>query len=306
MQQKETDLFLDMMAAEKGASEQTLAAYRHDLNQFFEFFGKPADQIHSEDISGFMQNLAKRFYSPKTQARKLSALKEFCRFLYTEHIISDNPAQNVYSPKQEKPLPKFLTKEQILLMIEKAQKHSDPATRRIGVMISLMFATGLRVSELVSLPLNAVNFDRRQIFVRGKGQKERIVPIAHNALDQLHDYIDYRKNFIAKNKISPWLFPSKNSRSGHICRNSFWTQLKKLAAEAGLNPAIISPHTLRHSFATNLIKHDADLRSVQKMLGHESIATTEIYTHITSEDLLLKISRNHPLSRFHIRGKDHD
>lgn len=292
------ELFLDMMTAEKGAAQNTVAAYRRDITQFLEHIKKDLTEITSEDISGFINFLGEEFYSPKSQARKLSALKEFCRFLYIEKIIGNNPSANILTPKQEKPLPKFLTPKQIEILKNAASSHQNLNLKRSGVMIGLMFATGLRVSELISLTENSVNHDKKLITVRGKGNKERIVPVSWACLQELNDYEQYRDHFISKGKTSVWLFPAKKGSSGHLARSTFFKHLKQLATECDLNPDIISPHTLRHSFATNLLNHDADLRSVQKMLGHENISTTEIYTHITSERLIRNVQENHPLSHF--------
>lgn len=172
--------------------------------------------------------------------------------------------------------------------------------RRVGVMIELMYVSGLRVSELVALPLSAINFDKEMLFVRGKGSKERMVPVTRNVIGSLQQYIGRcRKDFVRSAwRMSKWLFPSLRSASGHITRDTFYKDLKKAAAEAGISPARVSPHVLRHSFATTLLRHDVDLRSVQKMLGHESITTTEIYTHIISEDLINKVMACHPLQYF--------
>ncbi len=293
------NLFLDMMAAEKGAAMNTLAAYRRDLKQFMNFCDVGAEGLTKEHISAFLHYLNnEEHYSPRSQARKLSAIRDFCAYLFSEKIITDNPAAHISTPKTGKGLPKFLTPAQVTLLQEKAASHSTPALRRIGVMITLMFACGLRVSELISLKSTAVNFDAKQIRVCGKGNKERIVPVAKEAVEALHDYAFYRSDFIAEGQKSPWLFPSLRSAEGHLTRGLFFKQLKKLAAECGISPSLISPHVLRHSFATNLINHDADLRSVQKMLGHENIATTEIYTHITPSRLLQTVFEKHPLQNF--------
>ncbi len=293
--------FLDMMAAEKGAADNTLAAYRRDINQFFAITGVDVEQISSEDVAFYVGKMGEKAFAPKTQARKLSALREFCRFLFSEKILKDNPTANILTPKQEKPLPKFLTPLQICQLIKQAQNHKSIPVKRIGVMIQLMFATGLRVSELVSLPENAINYDKLQLNVRGKGSKERLIPISQSAKDAVLEYTNKsRDKFIAKGKKSPWLFPSKTAADGHITRDAFFKELKKLAAECGFDIRLISPHTLRHSFATNLINHQADLRSVQKMLGHENVATTEIYTHITSQKLMETVKQKHPLQHLKI------
>ena len=236
-------------------------------------------------------------YAQTSQARKLSALREFCKFLMQEKLLSENPCHNISAPKQEKHLPKFLTPAQIKILTDTALKQDNISLQRIGVMISLMFATGLRVSEVISLTENALNHDKKIITVLGKGSKERIVPISDEARANIYQYaINMRPKFFKKGTSSPWLFPSLSSASGHITRGTFFKNLKTLAFAAELNPEIISPHTLRHSFATNLINHDADLRSVQKMLGHKNIATTEIYTHILKEKLIDTVLVKHPLA----------
>lgn len=304
MSQKIINLFLDMMSAERGAAENTLCSYRHDLEQFFQITKIDAAQIKQAQIQLYLQKLKERSYAPRTQARKLSALKEFCKFLYTEDILNENPTLNISVPKLDKPLPKFQTPEQIRCLIDRAVSHGTPAFKRIAVMISLMFATGLRISELVALKENAVNHDKRQVCIRGKGNKERIVPVAKSVLKDLADYASYRNFFIGKNKTSIWLFPSK--RGGHIDRSSFAKTLKQLAKECDMNLSTVSPHTLRHSFATNLLNHDADLRSVQEMLGHKSINTTEIYTHVSTSHLLAEVCQNHPLNKFHPENHEHE
>lgn len=292
------EMFLDMISAEKGVSPKTVEAYEYDLRQFLSLCQVSADQIGAQEIALYLQALSQKHYAPKSQARKLSAVREFCKFLYGEKFLKENPAESIEAPKQQKPLPKFLTPVQIAKMCDAAFSHQNLSMRRIGVMIELMFATGLRVSELVALKENDVNFDRKQVFVKGKGSKERLVPVSARAVKVLADYASDRQMFIKNGKTSAYLFPSKSAASGHITRDMFFKALKKLALECGFNAALVSPHTLRHSFATNLINHEADLRSVQKMLGHENIATTEIYTHITSERLLQTVAQKHPLKDF--------
>ena len=296
---QETDNFLQMMAAEKGAAQNSIAAYERDLRQFL-LFGNftDADMISKQDIEAFLQDLHSRHFAPKTVARKLSVIKEFCKFLYSEKIIADNPAQNILTPKQEKPLPKFLTADEINLLIETAAQSDDYRIQRIAVMIELMYATGMRVSELVALPVTAVNFPKGQVTIFGKGSKERIVPVAARAVKTLLKYESLRREFIKKNTSSNFLFPSLTATDGHLTRDAFYKDLKKLAAQCGIYPSRISPHVLRHSFATHLLNNDADLRSVQKMLGHENITTTEIYTHITSQKLFTTVCRKHPLMNY--------
>lgn len=296
---KSVENFLQMMAAEKGSSLNTLNAYRRDLVQFLEF-GDFADftEITKPKIEEFIRDLNKRAYAPKSLARKLSAVKEFCKFLYSEKLLAENPAQNVLTPKQEKPLPKFLTFAEIEDLISTASHKNDYRWQRVAVMIELMYATGLRVSELVGLPLNAINYKKQTLSVMGKGSKERIVPVAERVLRAVNVYLPLRAEFIKKNASSVWLFPSLTAVDGHFTRDAFYKDLKILAAECGIYPSKISPHVLRHSFATHLINNEADLRSVQKMLGHENITTTEIYTHIMAHKLMQTVCDKHPLSHY--------
>ncbi len=288
--------FLQMMAAEKGAAANTLAAYERDLNQFVMFCGDAWQKICPQDVAAFIRDLTAQGMSARTIARKLSALREFFKFLFSENEIKENPTLNLISPKREKPLPKFLSEDELRSLIAAATKKQSPHQRRIAVMIELMYACGLRVSELVGLPENCINFDKKQLLVRGKGSKERLIPVAESALEQVKDYLTYRDWFLKKGRKSIWLFPSKTSASGHLTRDMFFKQLKDLAREVGIEAKRISPHVLRHSFATHLLNHNADLRAVQKMLGHEDIATTEIYTHIISDDLIKKVRDMHPLN----------
>ena len=299
MLSREIENFLQMIAAEKGVAQNSLIAYENDLRQFLLFGNlyEPQD-ITEEKIKLFLQDLSNRGFSPKTSARKLSAIKEFCKFLFSEKKINTNPAQNILTPKQQKPLPKFLTVEEIAAIIETAKESRDYRWHRIAVMIELMYASGMRVSELVALPLNAVNSKKGLVTIFGKGSKERLVPLAEKAVETLEQYKELRQHFIAPRGESPWLFPSLQAADGHLTRDAFYKDLKTLAAKCGIFPSRISPHVLRHSFATHLINNDADLRSVQKMLGHENISTTEIYTHITSQKLLETVRNLHPLAKY--------
>lgn len=290
--------FLEMMVAEKGAAQNTIEAYRRDVEQFLEFATvKDLSKITKNDIAEFVQEMNQQRFAPKTVARKLSAVREFFKFLFSEKEIKENPAGNILTPKQEKPLPKFLTEKEIHALIETARKEDDIVHLRMAFMIELMYVCGLRVSELVCLPENSINFDKKQIMVKGKGSKERIVPVADAALKSAEQYFDYREQFLKAGRKSIWMFPSKSSSLGHLTRDAFFKQIKVISVKAGIFPSKVSPHVLRHSFATHLINNDVDLRSVQKMLGHEDIATTEIYTHIISEKLIETVQKKHPLAR---------
>lgn len=289
--------FLDMMAAERGAAQNTLENYARDLEQlFFLLPAKKISEVNHDDIANIV-SLLNRKYAPKSVARKISAFREFFKFLFSEKLIKINPTAYIDAPKTGKSLPKFLTEDEIKNLIVTAWAQEGVEQKRTAVMLELAYACGLRVSELVSLPENCINYDKREILVRGKGSKERIVPISDRAVQAVLKYIDFRDYFIKGGRRSIWLFPSKRSSSGHIERDAFFKDLKNLAILAGIAPERISPHVLRHSFATNLIHHDADLRSVQKMLGHEDISTTEIYTHILPEKLIETVKKLHPLAQ---------
>jgi len=294
---KAIESFLNMMAAEVGASPNTIAAYRRDVEQFVRLTGEKQWQDYTaEDIAAYVQELHKENYAVRSVLRKVSAIRDFFRFLYSEGEIAENPASDVTTPKKEKTLPKFLTEREIASLVRTARESNDISHRRLAAMIELMYACGLRVSELVELPENCINFDKKQILVRGKGSKERLIPIADRAIDAILDYQTFRWQFIGRNRRSPWMFPSLQSTSGHLTRDGFYKALKEVAVKAGIYPSRISPHVLRHSFATHLLNHNFDLRSVQKMLGHEDISTTELYTHILSEALFQKVSQGHPLA----------
>ena len=290
--------FLAMMVAERGASQNTIENYQRDLQQFLSFVAaSDMADVTDKDISQYVQALSKHPYAPKSIARKISALKEFFKFLFSEKEIKENPTAYLIAPKQEKPLPKFLSEAELKRLTDTALAKEEIHARRLAVMLILMSACGLRVSELVGLPENCINYDKKEILVRGKGSKERLIPISDEAIEAVLDYVTYRDNFIRGGRKSIWLFPSLTSSSGHMTREAFFMGLKELAIEAGISPKKLSPHVLRHTFATRLLNHNADLRSVQKMLGHEDISTTEIYTHITSEKLIDTVKRLHPLSR---------
>ena len=299
MQNSEVENFLQMMSAEKGASINTISAYGHDLEQFLVFADvDDFSELSSDTIKCFLQYLSSQKFSPKTLARKLSAVREFCKFLYSEKIINNNPAAEILTPKQEKPLPKFLSFDDIRLLIETAREKKEYRWERVAVMIELMYATGLRVSELVGLPETAINYNKGLITIFGKGRKERIVPIAKKAMEAVQNYSLFRDKFIKNKTTSPWLFPSMTAVDGHFTRDAFYKDLKNLAVQCGIYPSNVSPHVLRHLFATHLINNDSDLRAVQKMLGHENISTTEIYTHITSQKLQDTVRKLHPLAQF--------
>jgi integrase/recombinase XerD len=299
------EAFLEMMAAERGAADNTLNAYRHDLADAEAFLKRRRATLATAataDLRGYMKALAGRGWAPRTAARRLSALRQFFRFLLDDGRRADDPTAALDSPRLGRPLPKPLGEGQVTALIETAGRRTGPEGRRLAALLELLYATGMRVSELVALPLAAVTRDTRAIAVRGKGGKERLVPLGAPALRALAAYRDVRAGFLPPAKKggrpaeSRFLFPSRG-RAGHLTRHRLGQLLKGLAREAGIDPAQVSPHVLRHAFATHLLDHGADLRSVQKMLGHADIATTQIYTHVVKERLTRTVGEHHPLAK---------
>lgn len=287
--------FLDTLVAEDGASANTVVSYENDLKQMIEFLGDDFDNITQADIQSFVHNLQKNEYEKTSICRKISTMKDFFKFLLSEKEIKQNPTEDIDAPKKQKSLPNFLSRQDVKKMIETAEALNNPSFQRTSVMLKLMYACGLRVSELVGLPLNCINEDKKQLLVKGKGAKERIIPIADEALKCVLQWIDLR-SFLHKGKQSSFLFPSETAIAGHITRDTFFKNIKKVALLAGIDGEKVSPHTLRHSFATHLLDYGADLRSVQSMLGHESISTTEIYTHVVNTQIIDEVFKNHPLA----------
>ncbi len=291
------ELFLDSVRAEKGAAQNTELSYHFDLNQLAEFFqNKDCKNITSDDLKNFVHFLYLHSYAPRSILRKLSVVRDFFKFLLSEGIIKENPATLLEAPKKDKTLPDFLTEEDIIKLSNKAAEKNNFTGLRNAAMIVLMYACGLRVSELVNMPVSAINFARRIVFVKGKGSKERLVPIAQYAIEKIQNYLEYREDFLA-NRDCAFLFPSQKNPKKPVSREIFFKDLKNLAALCGISEQKVHPHVLRHSFATFLINNGTDLRSVQKLLGHENITTTEIYTHILPEKLKNTVQSNHPLAK---------
>jgi integrase/recombinase XerD len=234
--------------------------------------------------------------APRTAARRLSALLQFFKFLLVEGMRADDPTSVIDAPRQGRPLPKILSEGEVTALIETARANESPEGIRLAAMLELLYASGLRVSELVALPLGTVARGERAIIVRGKGDKERMVPLGEQALRAVRDYLAVRPSFLAKGQVSRWLFPSR-AASGHLTRMRCGQLLKDLAVKAGVDPGKLSPHVLRHAFATHLLGHGADLRSVQQMLGHADISTTQIYTHVDVERLTTLVTTHHPLAK---------
>ncbi len=297
--------FLEMLAAERGAAENTLAGYRRDLEDFSGFLGrKMLASAQSEDISAYLGDLNRRGFAETSQARRLSALKQFYKFLYAEGSREDDPTRTLSAPKKRASLPKVLSMEDVDRLIETARAETEKPqksaaarlrTQRMYTLIEVLYATGLRVSELVALPVTAALRDARLIEIRGKGGKERLVPLSRAAQAAMKDYVGLRTAEGAYEK-SPWLFPSHGD-SGHLTRQHFARDLKDLAVAAGLDAGKISPHVLRHAFASHLLQNGADLRVVQQLLGHADISTTQIYTHVLDERLRELVESAHPLAK---------
>lgn len=283
------DRFLEMMAAERGASRNTLAAYRRDLMQAAEWVRGPLAGADAAALRGLMAEY--RTLAASSAARKLSALRQFFAFLLDEGERVDNPALDIARPATRRPLPRILTHDHVDRLFAQAGEEADGAAAsavRMLLLLELLYGSGLRASELVSLPRRAVAGGRDYLIVRGKGDKDRLVPLSARAGAALDRWLP----LVAEG--SPWLFPSGKA---HLSRVRLFQMLRELAARAGVDPAAVSPHVLRHAFATHLLEGGADLRALQLMLGHADIATTEIYTHVDSRRLVELVNRRHPLAR---------
>ncbi len=294
------DTFLDMMSAERGASINTLAAYRRDLEDFAETGNlKTATR---DDIKAYLAMLSKAGAAGSTQARRLSSLRQFYTFLYTDGIRKDDPTTAIDAPRRQRPLPKILSQADMeaLLTAARAQAETSAEGKRLHCMVEVFYASGLRVSELATLPLSTAKNREGFLLVKGKGQKERLVPLNAPARAAIAAWFAVRGDFLPKGLrrayAERFLFPSRGAE-GHITRRRMGQMLKALAIAAGLDPEKLSPHVLRHAFATHLVEGGADLRSVQTLLGHADIATTAIYTHVAKDRLTQVVEAAHPLSR---------
>jgi integrase/recombinase XerD len=303
-------LFLDMLAAEQGAGENTIAAYRRDLDDLSGFLtrkGTAFARATTDDVRGYLADLDERGFKATSVARKLSALRHLFRFLLAENFRKDDPAAILSGPKRGLALPKVLSIADVDRLLSHARSAAAApeltATQRVralrlACLLEVLYATGLRVSELVTLPLAAARRDARMVVVRGKGGKERFVPLNTSAKQAMADYLAAMG---AQGEARPvagqtkWLFPSFGE-SGHLTRQHFARELKELAGTAGIPPRLISPHVLRHAFASHLLHNGADLRIVQTLLGHTDISTTQIYTHIVEERLKSLVRDLHPLA----------
>ncbi|MFW2587400.1 tyrosine recombinase [Sagittula sp. SSi028] len=300
-------LFLDAIAAERGAAANTLAAYARDLTHVAEWLagrGRDFTDASRDDIESYLVDCDTEGLSRATRARRLSAIKQLYRFAFEESLREDNPAVQISGPGRDKRLPKTLTTEEVDRLLDAAEAHGrGPADRaRNACLMQVLYATGMRVTELVSLPVSSARGDPRMLLVRGKGDKERMVPLSPPAREALTVWLDHRdgaEEAAQKTRgqpLSPFLFPS-HGKAGHLTRHAFYMLIKEFAVEAGVSPAKVTPHTLRHAFATHLLANGADLRSIQTLLGHADVATTEIYTHVLQERLRELVMDHHPLAK---------
>lgn len=300
--------FLEMMAAERGAALNTLHAYGRDLAGFETFLKTRGENVLGADreaVRAYFDDLMAHQRAPSTAARVLSALRQFFRYLHAEGYRPDDPCIHIDAPRLGRPLPKVLSENEVERLLAAARARLEAAgtpraaamARRLVALLEVLYATGLRVSELVGLPLAAVRPDARMLVVRGKGGRERMVPLSPPAIEAIRAYREVRDE-LAKDVANAhaWLFPSR-SKMGHLTRHRMAQLLKGLAIEAGLAPSGVSPHVLRHAFASHLLNHGADLRAVQQMLGHADISTTQIYTHVLEARLQALVRERHPLSR---------
>ena len=310
---RHVEAFLEMLAAEYGAAANTIDSYRRDLADFAAFAAKrdvrPED-ADSRTLRDYLARLAQAGMSASTSARRLSTLRRFFRFLHGEGARGDNPTSTLDGPRTVRPLPKYLSEAEVEKLLDAARAWKGAEGVRLVALLEVIYATGLRVTELVALPLSALPRQGRMLIVRGKGGKERMVPLSEPAEAALAAWRAVREQFVpggaAKTKTktkgltggrdSPWLFPSRGE-GGHLTRARFQQLLKELAVKAGVPPRRVSPHVLRHSFASHMLAHGADLRSLQQMLGHADIATTQIYTHVLEDRLKALVAASHPLAR---------
>lgn len=300
------DNFLEMMSAERGASANTLDAYRRDLewaNEELHGHNTALLTTDRDKLIKILSTMQTDGFAATTQARRLSTLRQFFQFLYAEGLRTDDPSGDIDAPKKDANIPKIISEEQVsrlLSLAETEAKRTDfsPAMHkkalRLHTIIELLYATGLRISELVSLPARAARGDPAFILVRGKGSKERMVPLSDKAREAIKHWLELRDQ--SKDSQSPYLFPAQADQ-GYVARQLVARELKVLATQAGINAKIISPHVIRHAFASHLLQHGANLRVVQQLLGHSDISTTQIYTHVLEDRLQRLVNENHPLAQ---------
>ena len=295
------EAFLEMMSAERGAADNTLQSYRRDHEDAAEEISSELSLATTADLRGYLDGIAARGFAASSQARRLSALRQFYKFLHAEGLRADDPTGTLDSPRKGRALPKIMSERETGRLLDRAAEETQTAAGgarvaalRLHALVELLYATGLRVSELVSLPVNVALRDERYFMVRGKGNKERVVPLSEAARKAMRAWLEERRRDQGS-ADSRWLFPAA-SDTGYLARQVFARELKGLAARAGIAAAKVSPHVLRHAFASHLLQNGADLRAVQQLLGHADISTTQIYTHVLEERLVRLVNDHHPLA----------
>ena len=307
----ELKLFLDMLMAERGAAAKTIEAYSRDLSAFLAYLAQKKTtglEASAENVRTYLAELSRKGLAPTSRARKLSSMRQFFRFLLGEGLRADDPCSAIDSPKLGRPLPKLLSLAEVESLLaaagdavgEAGEGVAKRRALRMHALIETLYATGLRVSELLALPRRVLTTDDRVLTIKGKGGRERLVPLNDAARKALAEHLAAVDADIAKGKApSPWLFPS-GSGGEPLTRQRFGQELKALALAAGLEPSRVSPHVLRHAFASHLLERGADLRTVQQLLGHADISTTQIYTHVLEERLRRLVEEHHPLAQAHL------
>ena len=296
---KTVEQFLEMLIAERGASSNTCTSYLNDISNFDKFLSGAETTLEdatTDDIRRYLRHRSEVGANNPTISRNLSVLRQFFKFLQSENVRLDNPALNVDGPKVSRTLPKVISEDDVEALLKAAHKLQTAEGIRLTCLLEIAYASGLRVTELVSLPTDALNLTSETLLISGKGGKERLVPLTSSAMNAIVAYERVRIDFLKGNNTSKFLFPSR-SKQGYLTRRRLGQLLKELAIQAGLDPTIISPHILRHAFASHLLNRGADLRSLQKMLGHSDISTTQIYTHVQKEKLRAVISSYHPMAK---------
>lgn len=306
------EAFLEMMVAERGAADNTTESYSRDLRYFAKFLRGRRRDLHTArqaDVRAFLARQAEAHMAPGTVARRLSSLRQFYRFLFAEEVRPDDPTSGIDSPRLGRTLPKVLSEDEVARLLAAARGWPGDDGPRVVALLEVLYATGLRISELIGLPASAVTRDPRVLTVRGKGGKERMVPLGAPARKALAAYLRARVDKAAalaakgqRRPASKWLFPSRDG-ANPITRHRVAQMLKGLAFAAGIEPSKVSPHVLRHAFASHMLDRGADLRSLQKMLGHADISTTQIYTHVPGERMKTLVRTRHPLARTSRKGR---
>lgn len=299
----EVDAFLEMLVAERGAARNTIDAYRQDLGHFVTFIKETTapsvslSHLTPDHVNRYLIHLSQEGRGTTTLSRRLSALRQFYQFLLSEGWTTSNPTATIDAPRHQRTLPKILSEDEVVRLLDVARAQTDPEGCRLYAMLETLYASGLRVSELVSLPFASFHANKPFLLIKGKGGKERFVPLSESALNALKAYLSFHSFFLQR--AGPlgqkWLFPS-HSKEGHLTRQRFGQLLKELALATNLDASKISPHVIRHAFATHLLTHGADLLAIQKLLGHADLSTTQIYTHVVTNHLKDLVNHHHPLA----------